>query len=548
MKKTALSLVLAALAGSPLAGVAVAQNIPAPRAQTAGNGPLSAIDWLSQSVETPDVVIDVATGTMTLEGEEAPQLQNGVQPPQRDPREAPVTNSAAVPEVSVQRLDQIDSDAVGLLPPSVTGLPADLWTRSQADTLAMLIAAESVDTLPMLRDFFITLLVAKADPPQGVTGNDRFYYARVDRLLDLGALEPAQAMLESANLDDVETFRRWFDVTLLTGTENDACEFMEGRLSIAPTMPARIFCLARRGDWNAAALTLSTGRALGEIDAEGQALLTRFLDDGYADGLDPLPPPARVTPLEYRLREALGEPLPATGLPRAFAHADMREIAPWRSQLEAAERLARAGAVSPNVLFALYTREKPAASGGIWDRAAAIRTLDAALRGEGDLSAALPRAFSAMQAPRAEVAFSEFYSDALAGKTLDAAATQVAWRMALLSAHYEDAALTPPEGMRDATFLAGVARGNLTDIDARDARQRAVKAGFEAEGPGTRLQSLLDDGKLGEALLRTLAAMAAGLESDPMSISEGLALLRAVGLEDVARRAALQYLILDRAT
>lgn len=532
MNKTALALGGVAIIGTLMGGPLLAQATNGTGARTQ-DAPLSAIDWLSQSVQTP--------ATPMAE-------QNGVQPPQPDPSEAPVANTGAAPQISVQRLDLVDPDAVGLLPPSVTGLPADLWAKSQADTLALLIAAESADTLPMLRDFFISLMVAQADPPQGTTGNDHFYFARVDRLLDLGALEPAQALLEAADLENNEIFRRWFDVTLLTGTENDACEFMDGKLSIAPTWPARIFCLARRGDWNAAALTLSTARALREITPEDEALLTRFLDDGYADGLEPLPPPTRVTPLEYRLREALGEPLPANGLPRAFAHADMREVAPWRSQLEAAERLARVGAVTPNVLFALYTRERPSASGGIWDRASAIRALDAALAGEGDLNTALPRAYHAMQAPRAEVAFSEFYGEALQGKELTGEAQDIAWRMDLLSTRYEAAALTPPEGKRDAEFLAAVARGHMGVVEPRNARQRAIHAAFTADGPTGTLKTLIDDGKLGEALLRTLANMAAGLESDPMSVTEGIALLRMVGLEDVARRTALQYLLLDRET
>jgi hypothetical protein len=56
----------------------------------------------------------------------------------------------------------------------------------------------------------------------------------------------------------------------------------------------------------------------------------------------------------------------------------------------------------------------------------------------------------------------------------------------------------------------------------------------------------LDDGKLGEALLRAIALFDAGSDGDLRSVTDALTVLRAVGLEDVARRAALQLMILDR--
>ncbi|AMY70029.1 hypothetical protein [Frigidibacter mobilis] len=146
-----------------------------------------------------------------------------------------------------------------------------------------------------------------------------------------------------------------------------------------PTFPARIFCLARGGDWNAAALTLSTGEALGHIDAETGTLLARFLDPELADGAEDLPLPARPSPLVLRLMEAVGQPMPTTTLPLAFAQSDLRSNSGWKTRIEAGERLARTGAIGPNLLLGLYTERGPAASGGVWDRVAAVQALEAAL-------------------------------------------------------------------------------------------------------------------------------------------------------------------------
>ena len=124
------------------------------------------------------------------------------------------------------------------------------------------------------------------------------------------------------------------------------------------------------GDWNAAALTLKTAEALGFVTGEQSALLERFLDPEIEDGAAPLPPPSRPSPLVWRMMEAIGEPMPTNTLPVAFAQADLRANAGWKQQIEAAERLARTGAVAPNRLLGLYTERRPAASGGVWDRAA----------------------------------------------------------------------------------------------------------------------------------------------------------------------------------
>ena len=52
------------------------------------------------------------------------------------------------------------------------------------------------------------------------------------------------------------------------------------------------------------------------------------------------------SPLLFRLHEAIGEPLPTGALPRAYAVADLRDLAGWKPQLEAAERLAVAREVA----------------------------------------------------------------------------------------------------------------------------------------------------------------------------------------------------------
>ena len=76
---------------------------------------------------------------------------------------------------------------------------------------------------------------------------------------------------------------------------------------------------------------------------------------------------------------------------------------------------------------------------------------------------------------------------------------------------------------------------------------QSITQGFEdsAEVP-EKIQRLLDNGQLGEAILRTMNLFARGAQGNLGDLSKSLAALRAVGLEDTARRATLQLMLLER--
>ncbi len=482
-----------------------------------GAAPLSAIDWLSQSIEPAKLA------------------------------EPPVANGIQTPVVTVTPLDGPSKDPIGLLPANVTGLPPSIWSASDEATLVELVRAERVETLPAIQEFLRVLMLAEADPPLGAGPDGALFVARVDKLLDLGALEQAKSLIEAAEPDTAPLFRRWFDVALLTGTEDEACDVVKSTPSIAPTYSARIFCLARNGDWNAAALTLNTHRVLGDISEAEEALIARFLDPELFEGEPPLDPPARVSPLMFRMHEAVGEPLITANLPLAFSHADLRTTTAWKSQIEAAERLARHGAVSENVLQRIYTARTPAASGGVWDRADAIQRFDVALQARDPraLSRALPDAWDAAQQARAEVPFAKLYGAALQDIPLSGDAADIAFQVGLLSPAYETVALN---AQGQDPFLIALARGVPQEVRVTTPRSLAIQAAFNGAPTPNDLQTLVDNGKLGEALLRAIALFHQGYSGDAGSLTDALALLRAVGLEDVARRAALQLMILDRTT
>ena len=487
--------------------------------------PLSAIDWLNQ--------------LPTVEAPIAPVI----------PQEPAVSKGITSHTITVTPLDAPSSDAVGLLPRSVSGLPAKFWGPSTTEELADLLNdIDSTDLLPATRDLLFTILLAELDAPIDSTGVGAFFLMRIDTLARLGAVESAQALLLRAGADSPDRFNRWFDLSLLLGTENAACEQLKTSPGLTTSLAARVFCLARTGDWNAAALSFGTARALGQIGEDEEALLLRYLDDDLSDSSERLATPIAPTPLTFQLFEAIGEPLATTTLPIAFAHADLRANTGWKAQIEAAERLARKGAIPANKLLGLYTENRPAASGGVWNRVAALQAFDLSLASgsEDAIAKSLPVAWAEMQGEGLEPVFAEIYSDRIKDIPRSGAVGALAFRMALLTKYYETAAQQFQTTLPEENFLKAVAQGDLSPVKPIGERMEAIQEGFTAKEISPRFQSLLDDGALGAALLQGIALLGDGARGDVAKLSEAITLFRMMGLEDVARRASLQVMILDQ--
>ncbi len=504
-------------------------------APATAQSPLSAIDWL----DNPSQVIAPTAAPAAL------PLPNAV-------KEAPVSTSASVPDVAVQPLGaQTLVSSVGLLPSRVTGLPETLWKKSSSSDIEALIQKLDARDIPAIQELFYTLLLAEAEPPQGADP-EIFLTQRATRLAAFGAIEPAAELLAQLPLKSARHFDLLFDLTLYAGLEDKACDALNGARALTNDYAAQIFCSMRGGAWEEASLLFESANALNLLSASERRLLQAFLDPDYAELAPSLAPPRNISPLEFRLYEAVGNPLPTPSLPLSFAVSDLRDLAGWKAQLEAAERLARVEAVSANELLGLYTSRKPSASGGVWERARAVQTLDAALTHPDPeaLGAALLAGHKALAEVHLEQALAEIYVPELAQANLQAklkgAAATLAFEMALMTKAYEEA--KPPANGASArnAFLTSLAQGAPVGAQALNSQLAlAVEAGFTPATtlPQTRLTELMSQAHLGEAILTAMGGMVRGLEGDYTALTDSLRALRQMGLEDVSRRAALQMLL-----
>jgi hypothetical protein len=172
------------------------------------------------------------------------------------------------------------------------------------------------------------------------------------------------------------------------------------------------------------------------------------------------------------MRMAIAERPDLTGQPLALVHADLSELAGWHAQLDAAERLTRSGAIEPQQWFAIYTSRVPSASGGVWDRVAAVQ---ASMRPfwramPPRCGRRLPEAFAHMQAGGPERRLRHHLRRPVAARAADGGcgASGAAHRASVAgsTSSIAQSAVAQDEGER---IAFAVARGQPIDPGGRDA-------------------------------------------------------------------------------
>ena len=485
--------------------------------QSRAGEPLSAIDWLSDSVALPPAV-------------SAPTIV--------------AAPTAPVPNVTVLPLGAPVPDDAGLFPASALGLDDDIWGESSAQALSRELLGIPPITTPTLRAFLATLMQARFKPPVDAAIDDSLFLARLDTLLALAKLDEAEALINDAGSPEPRRFRRSFDIALLKGTETEACDVIANNPDISPTVPARIFCLARNSEWDVAALTLGTAEALGLLSETESQLLLHFLDAELFEGEPLLPRPDALSPLFFRLYEAIGERPQTDTLPLAFAVADLTETVGWRTRLRAAERLTGAGALDPATFLDVVSNRRPSASGGVWGRVTAIQALRAAL-GSGnasEISRTLPVAWDAANSAGYHAALAPWLGERIRDIALERRAHHTAFEIALLSNDIETARKYADTSEDDRTLLA-ILMGAPFEIRGAGPLAIAIRRSLSGLAPSESYQMLMRENRRGEALFRAISALAEGVDADPNSIADALSLLQVLGLDTLSRRTAAELLL-----
>ena len=489
--------------------------------------PLSAIDWLNKL---------------------KPKSQNTVLRQDNAGLEPPISPNAHLPNIQVSNLSEIRVDAVGLLPPSVTGLPLTIWHDSTTADLNRLLDDMPIGSNPTIQSLLFRLLLAEGYAPYDSNDSFSFFLARINKLVEYGAVEPALALLKRAEPLPAQLVPSLFELSMLSEEMSPACEQVLKLGRNYPEDGARIYCHALRGDWLTAQLMLETTAALGTIGLRQEALFHLFLETNEHDPITAqLPPSSAPTTLDFRLYEAIGEPLSPSSLPRKFVVSNLSGDHGWKAQLEAAERLKISGALADNRFLGIFTKRQPPASGGIWDRVALIQKFDHAIK-EGSIvlaQAALHELVKGQNFPALAGPASRLFARKLAMLRLDQAEMTLAYKLSLLTPEYETAAyrlkaINDHYGIEIAT-----ATGNFSTFKPNTALEETIYQGFVQPRIPYAIKTLLEQGKLGEVILTSIVQFYKGEAGDLQDMMDALSTLRLIGLEETARRAILHHLIVN---
>ena len=481
----------------------------------ASQSPLSAIDWLSK---------------------ENSKFQKGI-------LEVNNLDKENANDIQVTTLSSNDYQSIGLLPIYVTGIPTTIWRNSNFDDLEYSFKKMPTFSYSPIQELVFSLLLAEARPPLDEPGRYAFLEARLNKLLKYGAVDPAIALIERASPVPERMIPLLFDISLLSSNNFPVCDPIFQNTKNKDLQAELIYCYARKGDWLTAHLILKTEEVLGDLTAQEVSLLDRYLEVDFNVDLNALlPPPELITPLEYRLYEAIGEPIPAEYLPIQYSQSDLSGENGWRAQVIAAERLSSTGAIPGNQILGIYTNNSPGVSGGMWERVKAVSDLDEALETEKNVEQYFLKAWKIFKQTDQLTVFAKLFGLRVFEKNLSQKSKKIAADLLLLTNNFK---LTGSYwSSNDIRF--GLITDDFSKVTALNETERTILKVFSDPSVPFLVEQKLNQGKLGEVILNSLLQFETGIEGNLKDFSESLSTLNLIGLGTTARRAALTHLVIGK--
>ncbi len=255
-------------------------------------------------------------------------------------------------------LGAINVNGIGLISIERTKFPSDLWSNSSEKVLSEKLNSMPNLTLTTTKKIFKRLLLVDAKPPLNSIGvknmGSLFLLSRIDQLINLGAIDEVEEILNYIKKPSVELMKRKIQVASLNGRLTKTCDLANKYPNFEGMLQFKIICLVRKNDWQAAVLAFTVGSSLKQFDEKEKQLLLNYLDPDietnslYDIELNDL------SPTNFYLMHGKKKFIPPDILPNKYAYAFSLLGMPPELRIKSMEQLASNYVVNANTLFSLY--------------------------------------------------------------------------------------------------------------------------------------------------------------------------------------------------
>ncbi|MEM9716891.1 MAG: hypothetical protein AAF826_10285 [Pseudomonadota bacterium] len=261
----------------------------------------------------------------------------------------------------------LSAEGVGLLAPSQLNLPNDLFVGVSAEAAARAFPRHNPNAPPAVNDLLRFVAKTSFDPPVSPISPSPFLLKRLDHLEKVGSIDALEALLRQVGTNSPQLFERWMAASIWLGLEVEPCEVIDQVPSPKP-LEAVIFCTALNGDPNRAIAMVEIAASLGRLNERDTNLFLTFFDPEIFEDLNPGAAKPKDSAIAFFMRFDMGFDLPKLAETLGPELKTLNGFAPWRDRINAAEALARSGAITGARMLAVYQEGSPPASGQPWDR------------------------------------------------------------------------------------------------------------------------------------------------------------------------------------
>ena len=317
-----------------------------------------------------------------------------------------------------------DLNSVGIIPAKITGIDPKIW--QEMNELTLFLELQSLPTLNFdaTQTFLKRVLISETIPPipnlKNKLSGKLYLIAKLDKLIEIGALEEAETIINQVSTLDSKLFERLATISFLTGRIDTMCNQLSLYPGLNDDLTVKIICLSNLDDWNAAALILSSAVSLNLLDSHRELLLINYLDPSLLPQNNPLENQTDFDEIDFYLGNVAKNPQSKFFDDVKYLYATFNNGSDLGGKILAAEALSRKRSINVSTLFDTYRNNNINGSGGFWSRMLAVKALDQALNrnNQQTVGIVLDRAIDAMFKRNLLFALASEYSSKLATFTV----------------------------------------------------------------------------------------------------------------------------------